>query len=136
MRDINMLIVHCAATPPDLDIGAKEIDQWHRERGWQGNGYHAVIRRSGEVEDGRPFERQGAHAYGYNDNSIGVVLVGGIDADGRPDCNFTRAQWKSLGELVDDILDTYGPLKVIGHRDVDSGKSCPCFSVSEWMAHR
>ena len=63
---IRYLVVHCAATPPEMDIGAKEIDLWHRQRGWSGIGYHFVIRRDGRVEAGRPLDRPGAHAQGFN----------------------------------------------------------------------
>ena len=44
---INLLIVHCAATTPSMDIGASEIDSWHRAKGWKKIGYHLVIRRNG-----------------------------------------------------------------------------------------
>ena len=50
MRSITRIIVHCSATRPGLDIGVDEIDRWHRERGFHGVGYHAVIRRNGVVE--------------------------------------------------------------------------------------
>jgi N-acetylmuramoyl-L-alanine amidase len=42
------LVVHCSATQPKSDIGAKEIRQWHREKGWIDIGYHFVIRRDGQ----------------------------------------------------------------------------------------
>jgi acyl-CoA synthetase (AMP-forming)/AMP-acid ligase II len=48
MREINRNILHMAYTPPSADIGAAEIDRWHKDRGWSGIGYHFVIRRSGE----------------------------------------------------------------------------------------
>ena len=47
------IMIHCAATRADMDIGAADIDRWHRQRGWRKIGYHYVIRRNGEVETGR-----------------------------------------------------------------------------------
>lgn len=132
MREIDTLIIHCSYTPPDMDIGAAEINDWHLERGWDGIGYHLVIRRSGELEEGRDIEKAGAHARGHNRSSIGLCLVGGMSRDHQPDCNFTRMQWSCLSAVVDSLVEEYGPLKVIGHRDVDSGKECPCFDVGAW----
>lgn len=133
MRTLNTIVVHCSATPPDRNVTVADIRRWHTKgNGWSDVGYHYVIRRDGVVEAGRPLERPGAHAAGYNADSIGVCLVGGVDSDGQPDANFTRQQWAALAQLVDDILLTHGPLKVIGHRDVNAGKACPCFDVGAW----
>lgn len=136
MRDLSTIIVHCSYTPPDMDIGAATITEWHvDERGWDDIGYHYVITRDGAIEDGRPVEIQGAHAYGHNADSIGICLIGGMADDGEtPDSNFTRWQWEALGALMEDLQGRYGPLEVIGHRDVDAKKACPCFDVKAWVA--
>lgn len=128
LRTINQIIVHCADTPPDMDIGAKEIDQWHRERGWSQIGYHFVIRRDGTVEAGRPLEKAGAHTYGHNKNSIGICLVGGTGG-----FNFTFSQLKALISLVNEMKEDFNVSEVLGHRDLDSSKACPQFGVSELL---
>ena len=125
MREINTIIIHAAATPADMDIGAAEIDRWHKERGWSGIGYHYVIRRDGSLETGRPEAEIGAHAYGHNGDSIGVCMVGG-----KPDCNYTSAQWACLESLAGYLVERHGA-KLIGHRDV-SAKPCPMFDVKAW----
>ena len=125
MREINTIIIHAADTPADMDIGAAEIDQWHKERGWSGIGYHYVIRRDGSLETGRPENEVGAHAYRHNGDSIGVCMVGG-----KPDCNYTSAQWACLESLAEYLLERHGA-KLIGHRDV-SEKPCPMFDVKAW----
>lgn len=129
------IIVHCSATPPSRDIGAAEIDRWHRQRGFLGLGYHAVIRRSGAVEAGRPLGAPGAHAQGANRDSVGVCLVGGI-AEGlerTPEENFTVAQWASLRAVVSALLRRYPDAALIGHRDLPKvAKACPCFDVAAW----
>ena len=61
---VKHLVVHCAYTPSNMDIGADDIDRWHKEKGWSGCGYHQVIRRNGDVEDGRPMNKAGAHVRG------------------------------------------------------------------------
>ena len=134
MRELNRIIVHCSATTPEQDIGVEEIRKWHIDRGWSDVGYHFVICRDGGVEQGRPIERAGAHAKGWNKDSVGICLVGGVvkndDHTLRPDANFTLEQYNSLGGLVEMLLDTYGEMEIMGHREVPGAhKDCPCFDV-------
>ena len=133
--NIKEIFVHCSATKPNMDIGVETIKEWHTRpkdqggRGWRDIGYHFVIRRDGTVEDGRLVTTQGAHAYGYNKDSIGICLVGGLDMNGKSDANFTFAQYESLVHLIDNLKAKYGlDVKVRGHRDV-AAKDCPCFDV-------
>ncbi len=133
MRPIDLIVVHVSATPPDMDIGAAEIKQWHKDKGWSDIGYHAVIRRNGQVEDGRPIKRAGAHARGFNAHSFGICLVGGVDQDGKPDFNFTRHQMDSLLRLLDVIRNEFPDSETLGHRDLPGvSKACPCFNVRAW----
>ena len=135
-----MIVIHCAATKPSMDIGKKEINLWHRQRGFfnipsgLSIGYHFVIRRDGTVEQGRPIDQPGAHAKGHNSHSIGICLVGGISAEGKPEANYTPVQWGSLIELVIKLAKTYHISldHIIGHNEV-AAKDCPCFSVREWI---
>lgn len=76
LRKIDKIIVHCADTPDGKDFTIKDIDRWHKERGWQCCGYHHVIRLDGTIENGRPLAQIGAHCKGYNENSIGICLIG------------------------------------------------------------
>lgn len=119
-----------------MDVGVAEIDKWHRARGFSQIGYHYVIRRNGIVETGRDIdndgdidEEVGAHAAGHNSHSLGICMVGGIDEQGNADSNFTLKQWLALDSLLRQLLARYDA-KVIGHRDVDSGKECPSFDAS------
>ncbi len=125
------IVVHCAATKPSMDIGASDIDRWHRERGWLKIGYHYVIKRDGTVETGREKEEVGAHAKGHNAISVGICMVGGLSEDNEPETNFTADQWSALETLVDDLKETYPDASVIGHNDISS-KACPTFNVGEW----
>jgi len=131
-REINRIILHMAYTPPSMDIGAKEIDGWHKQRGWRGLGYHYVIRRDGTLEIGRPHEEQGAHVKHENLDSLGICLVGGkhIAHEGA-DCNFTSAQWRTLDRLCRDLLLAYPGAQISGHRDWAATK-CPSFDALEW----
>lgn len=143
MRKINLILVHCSATPAAMDVGVREIRAWHtlpppKGNGWADIGYHFVIRRDGTVETGRPIAQTGAHAAGHNAHSIGVCLVGGVDTGGpkgQAVNNFTAAQFKSLKKLLVQLQkDHPGVARILGHRDVQPGKACPSFSVRDWLA--
>lgn len=84
MRKIDLIIIHCSATRADSDFSAQDVDTAHRYRGFSSWGYHYYIRKSGQVELMRPEDVPGAHARGYNANSLGVCYEGGLDVNGRP----------------------------------------------------
>lgn len=127
------IVVHGAYTPPDMDIGAKEIDRWHRERGFLMIGYHKVIRRDGTIEDGRPEHLMGAGVSGYNDVSYHIVLVGGKAEEGGWETNYTGAQFDSLRSLIRQKLIQYPDSTLMGHTDFPRHtKKCPGFDVNQW----
>ena len=129
-REITQIIIHCSATYATQDINASDIDRWHKEKGWSGCGYHFVILRSGAIQIGRDIQKPGAHAKGFNRNSIGVCLVGGLDDAGDSEDNFTFPQYESLRSLI-----ALRPgVEVLGHRDLPGvDKECPCFDVKSWL---
>lgn len=130
---IREIFIHCSATTEDMDVGAEEIDRWHRRRGWRGIGYHYVIRRDGTLQTGRAHEQRGAHARRHNKNSLGICLIGGLGDDGRGDPNFTPEQWERLGDLLRGLKRSYPNAKVRGHNEV-AAKACPSFDVQHWLA--
>jgi N-acetylmuramoyl-L-alanine amidase len=133
-EDVKFLVVHCSYTPPAMDIGASDIDRWHREKGWLGIGYHFVIKRDGTIENGRPITKQGAHVKGLNNRSIGVCMIGGmLPSKSGPDINYTDAQWKTLREKLDELRKDHFPHATVkGHTDFDKGKTCPNFDAGKW----
>ena len=147
MRNIKYIVIHCSATRanvdmnitlPGEDIGVKEIRKWHTDpepkgRGWRDIGYHYVIRRSGKVEVGRPLEQAGAHVAGYNSNSIGICLVGGVSETGKSENNFEPPQWEALSTLVSRLKKRWPGAIIQGHRDFPRvAKDCPCFDAKKW----
>jgi N-acetyl-anhydromuramyl-L-alanine amidase AmpD len=132
-QDIKYVVVHCSATPPTMDVGRTEIDRWHRQKGWLMIGYHFVIRRDGTVEAGRMLNAVGAHAINFNENSWGICLVGGVNADGHAVDNFTPAQMAMLKKIVVGLLKDAPKAEVLGHRDLPQvKKDCPSFDVRSW----
>ncbi|MFM7027808.1 MAG: N-acetylmuramoyl-L-alanine amidase [Chakrabartia sp.] len=139
---IDYIAIHCSATPATMDIGAAEIRQWHRAKGWRDIGYHFVIRRDGRVEPGRDVNIPGAHEPRINAFSLAVCMVGGSPKVGSPEYkagkgedNFTPQQWASLKTLVTSLHAKHPAAKIIGHRDVPGvAKACPSFDVRTWWA--
>lgn len=138
------IIVHCS----DSTWGdARTIDGWHRERGFDGIGYHYCILNGnrtyrqvkddaprpeddGRIEEGRRETDEGAHCLGYNDRSIGVCLVG-VGA-------FTAKQLTVAAELIDKLRRRHGiPIaNVLGHCETEHarGKSCPDLDMRAFRA--
>lgn len=137
MRAINLIVIHCSATPPSMDIGAEEIRLWHtKQNGWSDIGYHFVIRRDGRQEEGRPLERIGAHAKGFNKNSIGICYVGGVDENLDPEDNRTDCQKDQLLSLLYLLKLSYPAAQIVGHCDLPGvTKACPSFNAKMEYQH-
>lgn len=133
MRKITFIIIHASAVKPDQTSSAAQIDEWHKQRGWKSIGYHAVIRRDGTIEPGRPVHEVGAHCYLHNRHSIGICYEGGLDAEGKPADTRTPEQKKAMRELLKKLHKEYPKALIVGHRDLAPERDCPCFeAVSEY----
>ena len=129
MRNISLIIIHCSAVKPNQHSSVKDIDNWHRQRGWKSCGYHFVVRRDGTVEVGRRLDEIGAHCVNHNAHSIGICYEGGLNAAGQADDTRTPAQAKALREIVKRMHDCFPKAVIVGHRDLDHKKLCPCFNA-------
>ena len=128
-EDIKLLVIHCSNTSDQRDIGASEIHQMHLNFGWDGIGYHKIIKRDGSIQNGRPEYWIGAHVYGKNDQSLGVCLIGKN--------NFSNNQFLSLEKLLLEWRNKYNNAEILGHRDViKTKKTCPNFDVIGWCKSR
>ena len=128
-REWRHIVVHHSASV----VGSASIfDKAHKERGWDGLGYHFVIGNGsasgdGEVEVGYRWKRQqaGAHAGNaeYNQAGIGICLVGDFEHGGRP----SARQMASLRALVRFLQVKTGvpTSEICGHGNVP-GKSTEC----------
>ncbi|CAB4165474.1 lysozyme [uncultured Caudovirales phage] len=113
-------------TGNETELTLKDLDRKHRQAGWNGCGYHHVIRRSGLVEDGRPHDAAGAHVKSFDKYSLGICVVG----DG---VNFTEGQWSALARITTTLVRLYPNVKVMGHRDCPNMTTkCPGFDVGAW----
>lgn len=152
-RPIDLIVIHCSASPNGHWHTAADIDAWHRERGFRrareaveqfnkhlpAIGYHWLIYTNGVRAPGRHYGEVGAHAREHRANfrSLGVCVIG---TD-----RFASVQWIKLAEHVRFLSTQFGvPLRhaeqangytgVCGHRDLGAPKACPGFSVADWLA--
>lgn len=130
MRAITLIIVHCSANRAGSALRMADIDSYHRSLGWIGCGYHYVIPTDGTIEPGRPDEMVGAHCKNHNRHSIGVCYIGGLSKDGKPADTRTDAQRIALRTLLEQLHRRYPDALIVGHRDLDPQKVCPCFDVA------
>ena len=97
-------------------------------RGWHDTGYHFIIgngifTKNGAIFSARPTKYVGAHALGYNKNSIGVCLIGNFDY-----CVPTFKQYRSLIRLLSFLKEKYHIPNdhILGHRETaECTKTCP-----------
>ena len=164
MRTITLIIVHCSANKAGSALRLADIDRYHRSLGWKGCGYHFVIPTDGTVEKGRPVERVGSHCRNHNRHSIGVCYIGGLASDGKtpadtrtpqqraalrklleqlhreyPKAMDTRTpqQRAALRKLLEQLHREYPKALIVGHRDLNPRKACPCFdAVGEYSELR
>lgn len=135
MRDIKYLAAHISDSPKDRGDTAEDIHRWHLQRGWSGIGYNAVITGTAELQQGRPDYWQGAHVRdfdqngeGDNSDSLGICII----TDTAPD----EDQLRTLEGWLLAKLALYPNAKVVGHRDLDSRKTCPNMDIPAWWAGR
>ncbi len=152
-RPVDLIVIHCSASPNGAHVTSEQIDAWHQARGLHRDpaqigfnepklkhiGYHYVIGVQGVCRMGRAEREIGAHVFGFNRKSIGICMVG---TD-----RYTRSQWDTLKGLVTGVLQRHPGARVAGHRDLSPDvngdglvqrwewlKTCPGFDVATWLA--
>lgn len=126
MREITRVIVHHAGA-----ITTTEAMRRHHveERGWSDIGYHYVVEERGRVRLGRPVHRQGAHAVGHNEGTIGVCVA--VDARRQ----VRRRAMRALVRLVADLVHQYSltASDVLGHGEL-AATECPGLDMERLRA--
>lgn len=129
-RNITRLIFHHfgESVPDGVDVPA--IRAMHiNDREWDDIGYQGVIMPDGSLSLGRDVDQAGAHTWGFNKGSIGIMFVAG-----SPEGGVTKPNDKQLATaraIIDEQLSYYGKLEVLGHRDLRA-THCPGFDVKRW----
>lgn len=130
MRTITLIIIHCSATPEGRNLDFESCRRDHvRHRGFSDIGYHFYITRDGEIHRGRPMEKPGAHCRNHNRHSVGVCYEGGLSAEGVPMDTRTLKQKSALRALLRELRTVLPRALIVGHRDLNPRKACPCFDA-------
>lgn len=131
MRTITLIVLHCDGIMPHEHNTIKKINEYHKSKGWKGAGYHFFVQRDGTVEEGRKLWEVGAHCVNHNKYSIGICYEGGLDSAGDYADTRTPEQKRVLRELVERMHSLFPRAVIVGHRDLNPGKKCPCYNAAE-----
>lgn len=147
------IVIHCSATPFDMDYTEEDLLRDHLARGFNTYaGYHIYIRKSGDKKYKRPMHIIGAHALPFNKDSWGICYEGGLKAGGKTwrDAADTRTMQQraellnAIREVMEYIVSTVSGvhkkdyiIEIIGHGQLEGiRKECPCFDAKleyEWI---
>jgi len=116
LNKVKYLVIHHTASG---DVSAETIHQWHLNRGWVGIGYHYVVRADGNIEQGRPDNKVGAHALNHNFHSLGIALAGNFTNDVP-----SPAQMDALEDLLTALRLKYPKVEIVKHKDLQP-TDCP-----------
>jgi N-acetylmuramoyl-L-alanine amidase len=149
MRRISRIFVHCTASWQETTT-KESLQAEFRRKGWKNPGYHFVVFPDGKILRMLDEDRVANGVKGYNNISIHVAYVGGIeDKDGKTKSvdNRTVAQRVALYDLLTKLKLKYRAAQIMGHRDISPDlnhngivdpweriKDCPCFdAMVEYM---
>lgn len=122
LNSIDQLVIHHTSR---TSMTADEAHEYHQTvKGWSGIGYNFLIEKSGELVEGRGFY-VGAHAYGYNRNSLGICVTGDFDHSYETP---TTAQTVTLDDFLIYLLQFFklAPENIVGHRELQGAQTtCP-----------
>ena len=112
--NVEKLVIHHSASAKSTTT-VEDIEKWHRDKGFNGIGYHKVIETNGVLKLGRPEERMGAHAKGANKNSLGICVTGNFENE-EPD----EEQIETLVETLSDWCKSHNvdENSIYGHFEV------------------
>lgn len=155
MRRITRIFVHCTASH-QLTTTEQSLRAEFKAKGWKKPGYHYVVKTDGNIIQLLDETEVANGVYGYNQNSIHVAWIGGIQfkyKDGKPTKeleavdNRTSEQKAALFDLLVKLKLKYRSAMILGHRDISPDlnhngvvdpwervKECPCFdAMVEYM---
>lgn len=148
-RTVNKIVIHCSASPENVDYTFEQCIKDHKARGFRKCGYHRFISKDGTIHIGRHFDEIGAHAgSGQNAKTIGICYEGGLDSKKKAKDTRTPEQKAAMIQCINEAI-AYGQIKsIVGHRDLSPDingngivepqewiKMCPCFDATPEYKH-
>jgi N-acetylmuramoyl-L-alanine amidase len=145
MAKLQLLCIHCTATPEGMVVYPDDIRRWHlspppQGRGWKQVGYSDMIMLNGmpvklvkynDDDEVDPWEITNG-AVGINRISRHIVYVGGVDKSGKPKDTRTGSQLETMRSYVKTFLSKHPDARVCGHNQF-APKACPSFDVPAWL---
>lgn len=155
MRKITRIFVHCTASW-QLTTSEASLRKEFKAKGWSKPGYHYAVFPDGRICQMLDESEVANGVKGYNQNSIHVAWIGGIDfemIDGKPTKkivsvdNRTPEQKLAIFDLLTKLKLKYRSAMIMGHRDISPDlnhngvvdpweriKDCPCLdAMVEYM---
>ena len=125
-RERTQFVVHHSAGPATQTVLA--IQRYHQGvRGWYDIGYNFLVRgTTGEIYEGRGWNKLGAHVEDHNTPAIGVCVIG-RDILTPPAMVSLRQLYRLTCARFGRVLD------VRGHRDF-APTNCPGDHTYQWLA--
>ena len=126
LNAVRIIVIHCSDSERPEHDNISVINNWHIKRGFAKVGYHFYIQKSGKIQVGRGLYEVGAHAAGFNSESVGICLGGKLV--------FSEAQIIAAARLISNLARALPNLRseywLIPHRFLDRSKTCPNFNLS------
>ncbi|KAK3915397.1 Peptidoglycan-recognition protein LB [Frankliniella fusca] len=128
---VSTVVIHHTYSPAycadaaACEAAMRSMQTFHQDdRGWDDIGYSFAVGGDGRVYKGRGWNRVGAHAPPYNQDSIGITLIGDWTAQAPPQEMLDAADWLiRCGVETGRIAEDY---QLIGHRQAKANHTeCP-----------
>jgi len=101
---------------------------------WKSPGYHYLIEKNGTIHNLQPIELPSNGVAGYNQNSIHISYIGGVDKNGKAIDNRTIFQKEAQLTLIKELKIKFPDAEILGHRDFPNvKKECPSFDARNWI---
>lgn len=129
-KDVLYIVIHCTA-----GFGSPESVQryWKEKLKWKSPGYHRLIDVDGKVHKLAPFDQITNGVKSYNEESIHISYIGGIDKNNPNKAIDTRTEaqkaaildciYEAIVWLKENGKDVSRDLMILGHRDFSKDKN-------------
>jgi N-acetylmuramoyl-L-alanine amidase len=148
-KNVSNIVIHCSAGFGDK----KAIENFWKSQGWKSPGYHRLIDLNGIVHELAPFNAITNGVRGFNDSSIHICYIGGVEKVGntfKGKDTRTDSQKRGIDYCIQEAIkwlklngkDVTKDLGIVGHRDFSKDKNsngvieswerikeCPSFEV-------
>lgn len=131
-RSISRLIFHHFGESAPKGMTPSKVRHMHIVgRRWDDTGYHGIIMPDGLFCVARDIDKAGAHTWGFNKGSIGILIMAGSPEGGVTIP--TDAQVETMKKVIAEQDEYYDSCDILGHRDLRP-THCPGFDVLHWIS--